>query len=40
MDKLIEQFDRLGSQLENLTKTLQGSNSSISKNVKNVGKTV
>jgi len=40
MEKLIEQFDRLGSKLDVLTKTLQGSNSSISKNVKNIGKSV
>jgi len=35
MDKLIEQFDRLGSKLDVLTTTLQGSSSSISRNVKN-----
>ena len=40
MEKLIAQFDRLGSKLDVLTKTLQGSNSSISKNVKNLGKSV
>lgn len=40
MEKLIEQFDILGSKLDVLTRTLQGSNSSISRNVKNVGKTV
>ncbi len=40
MEKLIEQFDRLGSKLDKLTTTLQGSSSSISRNVKNVGKSV
>ena len=40
MEKLIEQFDRLGSKLDALTTTLQGSSSSISRNVKNIGKTV
>lgn len=40
MEKLIEQFDILGSKLDKLTTTLQGSSSSISRNVKNVGKSV
>lgn len=40
MEKLIEQFDRLGSKLDVLTTTLQGSSSSISRNVKNIGKSV
>jgi len=40
MDKLIKQFDILGSKLDKLTTTLQGPSSSISRNVKNIGKSV